>query len=282
MNKAIIIRGLMSVLAITFVSGCGQQSATPMDTESEAAAATEPMMDESTASEPGVSIYDAAVASDARPESDRARDAGRKPAAVLEFLGIKPGMTVLDMFTGGGYYAEIIAGVVGDEGKVVAQSNQAYLGFVGDEFEERFGSGRLANVEVLMAENNELSLEADTFDAVMLVLSFHDLYHSDPENSWAQIDLPAFLAELRKGLKPGGCVAIIDHYAEAGASAETGGTVHRIDPAIVIADMEAAGFVLDGQSDLLRNPEDDLTKIVFAPELRGKTDRFIMLFKNPE
>jgi predicted methyltransferase len=233
------------------------------------------------ATEASVSIYAAAVASNARPESDRARDAGRKPAAVLEFLGIEPGMTVLDMFTGGGYYAEIIADVVGEEGKVIAQSNQAYLGFVGDAFEERFGSGRLTNVEVLMAENNELSLEADTLDAVMLVQSFHDLYLSDPENGWPAIDGPAFLAELKKGLKPGGFVAVIDHAAEAGAPSDTGNTVHRIDPAIVTADMEAAGFVLDGQSDILRNPDDDLSKIVFDPELRGKTDRFIMRFKNP-
>lgn len=259
MLNSAFIRGLMSVLASVSISACGQQ-----------------------APEPTVSIYEAAVASEARPEADRARDAGRQPAAVLEFLGIESGMTVLDMFTGGGYYAEIIAGVVGEEGKVIAQSNQAYLGFVGDAFEEKFGSGRLTNVEVLMAENNELSLEADTLDAVMLVLSFHDLYHSDPENGWLQIDGPAFLAELKKGLKPGGFVAVIDHYAEAGAPAETGDTVHRIDPAIAVAEMEAAGFILDGQSDILRNPDDDLTKIVFAPELRGKTDRFIMRFKKPE
>ena len=100
-------------------------------------------------------------------------------------------MTVLDMFTGGGYYAEILSGVVGHEGKVIAQSNQAYLGFVGDAFEERFGSGRLTNVEVLMAENNELELQAHSFDAIMLVLSYHDLYHADPENGWEKIDRQA-------------------------------------------------------------------------------------------
>jgi len=272
MNNTFIVRGLISVLAFAFMSGCGQQAAEPVATD----AAPDP-----TSTEANVSIYDLAIASDARPDSDRDRDAGRQPAAILEFMGVEPGMTVLDIFTGGGYYAEIIAGVVGPEGKVIAHSNQAYLAFVGDAFNERFGSGRLMNVEVLMAENNELSLEADSLDAVMLVLSFHDLYHSDAENGWQQIDGPAFLAELKKGLKPGGTVAVIDHYAEAGASVETGGTIHRIDPVIVIADMEAAGFTLDGQSDILRNPDDDLGKIVFAPELRGKTDRFVMRFKNP-
>jgi predicted methyltransferase len=280
MNTEIFDRGLLLVLAFAFISGCGQQSSEPAPSESSAETMTEPKA-ESMPAESDASVYEAAVASAARPDSDRARDAGRQPAAVLEFMGIGPGMTVLDMFTGGGYYAEIISGVVGEEGKVIAQSNQAYLGFVGDAFRERFDSGRLANVEVLMAENNELTLEADSLDAVMLVLSFHDLYHSDPENGWTKIDGPAFLAELGKGLKPAGIVAIIDHYAEAGAPPESGDTVHRIDPAIVIADMEAAGFVLDGQSDMLRNPDDDLSKIVFAPDLRGKTDRFIMRFKNP-
>jgi len=280
MNNAIIVRGLIPVLAFAYLSGCGQQAPEPAAIAASSGSMARPAA-ETMSTESNASFYEAAVARDARPDSDRDRDAQRKPAAVLEFLGIVPGMTVLDMFTGGGYYAEIISGVVGEEGKVIAQSNQAYLGFVGDAFKERFDSGRLANVEVLMAENNELSLEADSLDAVMLVLSFHDLYHSDPENGWPRIDGPAFLAELMKGLKPGGIVAIIDHYAEAGAPAETGDTVHRIDPAIVVADMEAAGFVLDGQSDLLRNPNDDLTRIVFAPELRGKTDRFMMRFKNP-
>jgi len=280
MNNVIIVRGLMPVLAFAYLSGCGQQASEPAAIAASSGSMAEPAA-ETMSTESNASIYEAAVASDARPDSDRDRDADRKPAAVLGFLGIEPGMTVLDMFTGGGYYAEIISGVVGEEGKVIAQSNQAYLGFVGDAFKERFDSGRLTNVEVLMAENNELSLEADSLDAVMLVLSFHDLYHSDPENGWPRIDGPAFLAELMKGLKPGGIVAIIDHYAEAGAPAETGDTVHRIDPAIVVADMEAAGFVLDGQSDLLRNPNDDLTRIVFAPEVRGKTDRFMMRFKNP-
>jgi predicted methyltransferase len=95
------------------------------------------------------------------------------------------------------------------------------------------------------------------------------------------IDGPVFLAELKKGLKPGGIVGVIDHSAEAGAGSETGSTVHRIDPAIVIADMQAAGFELEAGSDLLRNPDDDLSKVVFAPEVRGRTDRFVLRFRKP-
>ena len=237
---------------------------------------------EDPAAAPVTSIYEDAVANVARPEADRARDEGRKPAEVLEFLGIAPGMTVLDMFSGGGYYTEILSYTVGTSGHVIAQSNEAYLQFVGDEFENRYLGGRLGNVQVLMAENNELELEPESLDAIMLVLSFHDLFYAAPENGWPAIDVPAFLAELHGGLRAGGIVGIIDHYAADGAPSETGNTTHRIDPAIVIAMMTEAGFELDGQSDLLRNPEDDYEKTVFDPELRGKTDRFVMRFRKPE
>ena len=231
---------------------------------------------------PATSIYEDAVANDARPEEDRARDAGRKPAEVLEFLGITPGMTVLDMFSGGGYYTEILAHAVGENGRVIAQSNQAYLQFVGDEFEKRYLGGRLANAQVLMAENNELELEPDSLDAIMLVLSFHDLFYAAPENGWPAFDVPALLAELHSGLRAGGVVGIIDHYAADGAPSETGNTTHRIDPAIVVALMTENGFDPDGQSDILRNPDDDYEKAVFDPEVRGKTDRFVMRFRKPE
>lgn len=232
--------------------------------------------------EPEVSIYETAVASVERSDADRARDAGRKPAEVLEFLGIAQGMTLLDMFSGGGYYTEILSNVVGDDGHVIAHSNKAYLNFVGDEFEKRYLGGRLANTEVLMAENNELSLEPGSVDVVMLVLSFHDLFYEDAENGWPAIDIEKFLAELHSGLKAGGVVAVIDHYAAEGSPSETGGTTHRIDAAIVIDTMTAAGFVLNGQSDILRNPDDDYEKIVFDPELRGRTDRFVMRFVKAE
>ena len=261
-----------TILAL-ILSACGQRAD---DQQTAAPAAKE------TAAAPATSIYEDAVANDARPEADRARDAGRKPAEVLKFLGITPGMTVLDMFSGGGYYTEILSYTVGDSGRVIAQSNEAYLQFVGDEFEERYLGGRLSNAQVLMAENNELKLEAESLDAILLVLSFHDLFYAAPEQGWPAIDIAAFLAELYSGLRTGGVVGIIDHYAAEGAPSDTGGTTHRIDPAIVIAMMAEAGFELDAQSDMLRNPDDDYEKVVFDPEVRGKTDRFVMRFRKPE
>ena len=269
MNKTTLFGPLSTVLTLALISGCGQQAADP-----EATAEVESVAAE-------MSVYEAAVTNELRPDADRTRDAGRKPAEVLEFVGIEPGMAVLDMYSGGGWYAEVIAHVVGDSGHVIAHSNEAYKNFVGDALEERFGGGRVPNTEILMAENNHLLLEENTLDAVMLALSFHDLYHVDADGGWELVDGPAFLAELSKGLKPGGIVAIVDHSAAAGSPPETGDSLHRIDPALVVANMEAAGFTSDGSSDILANPDDDLSQIVFADGIRGKTDRFVMRFRNP-
>lgn len=234
-----------------------------------------------TVAETPESAYDAAVAAEDRLPTDYERDAGRKPATVLAFFGIEHGDTVLDLYSGGGYYTELLADVVGPEGKVVAHSNKAYLNFVGDEFEARYADDRLPNVDVLMAENNELDLDNGSFDAIMIVLAYHDVYHADPEHGWAAIDKPKFLAEIYDGLKAGGTLGIVDHVAAAGAPPETGHTLHRIDPAIIIADLESAGFRLDGSSDALRNPDDDHSKIVFDPAIRGSTDRIILRFRKP-
>lgn len=226
--------------------------------------------------------YQAAVTHPERSAADRARDGARKPAEVLTFFGIEPGMRVLDLYSGGGYYSEILARLVGPSGSVDAHNNEAYLGFAGDEIKARYADGRLENVKRLMAENNELELGEATLDAITMILTYHDFYFEDAANGWPKIDAPAFLAVLHSGLKPGGIVGLVDHSAPSGAPATTGGTTHRIDPAIVIADMQAAGFVLDGESDLLRNPDDDLERNVFDPAVRGATDRFVLRFRKPE
>ena len=228
------------------------------------------------------SVYAAAVANTSRPEADLSRDAGRKPADVLEFFGIAPRMSVLDLFSGGGYYAEILSHLVGPDGHIVAHSNSTYLNFVGDEFKARHADNRLANVDVLMAENNELELDANQFDAILMVLSYHDSYWVSPDNNWLKINVPQLHAEMFESLKPGGVLGVIDHYAEAGSPRETGGTLHRIDRDIVIAELENAGFVLEAKSDLLRNMEDDHSLGVFDPSVRGKTDRFMLRFKKPK
>lgn len=226
-------------------------------------------------------VYSDAVSHPGRRAADLDRDADRKPAEILEFFGIGPGMTVLDMFSGGGYYSELISYVVGPQGKVGAHLNSAYLNYVRDEYEERYGGQRLDNVEILIAENNELELPAGEYDAVTLILSYHDIYYVDAENGWPRIDGPKLLAEIYESMKPGAVLGVVDHFAQAGSPRESGNSVHRIDPAIVISELEIAGFVLEARSNILRNMDDDYSKIVYAPELRGKTDRFVLRFRKP-
>ena len=263
------MRILITTLSLFLLAACGQPD--PEPTTDAAPAAPEPAVD----------VYAAAVNNEARSEADRERDADRMPAEVLEFFGIQPGMHVLDIFSGGGYYAEVASYVVGESGSVTAHSNEAYAQYVAQESLTRYGDNRLPNVTMMMAENNELALDENQFDAAIFILGFHDFYYVSPENGWPQIDAPAMLAEIRKGLKPGAAFGIVDHAAAAGSPRETGNTLHRIDPAIVIEDMEAAGFVLESRSDLLRNPNDDHSLNMADPAIRGKTDRLVMLFRNP-
>jgi len=230
----------------------------------------------------GADTYAAAVAADDRLPGDYDRDAGRKPAAVLEFLGAEPGDAVLDLFSGGGYLTELLSRVVGPDGVVLAHTTELYISYVGDEFAARYADDRLPNVEVLIAENNELELTPGSLDVVLMVLAYHDTYLSQPAEGWEPIDRPRLLAELRAGLKPGGVLGIVDHAAPPGDPAGIAESLHRVDRAQVINDLEAAGFELDGSSDLLRNPDDDRTRNVFDPDIRGKTDQFMLRFRKPE
>lgn len=264
---------LVLLPAAFLLVACGQQSGEP-EQAAELAPATSPP--------PAMSIYAAAVANPNRLDGDPDSDAGRKPEAVLEFFGVEPGDVVLEMWAGSGYYTELLAHVVGENGKVFAHANTPVLNFAGEAHVSRHADGRLPNVEVLLAENNTLSLEPDTFDVVTIILNFHDLYWSSEQYGWELIDDAAFLAEIYKGLKPGGTLGIVDHRAEVGSPPETSQTLHRIDRAIVIAKLTDAGFVLDGESDVLANPDDDLGKGVFDPAVRGKTDRFVLRFVKPE
>lgn len=223
----------------------------------------------------------AAVENPSRPAADVARDAARKPAEILEFFEIEPGMTVLDIFAGGGYYTEILNDLVGPKGKVYSHNNLAYEGFVGDELAKRFAGDRLANVQRLTAEANELDLEEGSLDAALMILAYHDFFFSNEQWSWPRVDEHAFLEKLCREMKPGSVLGVVDHVANAGSDvSETAFTLHRLDPQKVIADMTGSCFDLEAESDLLRHPEDDHTVASITPEMRGRTDRFVYRFRH--
>lgn len=221
-----------------------------------------------------------AVNNNSRPASDRDRDVNRKPAEVLEFFGIEPGMNVLDVFAGGGYYTEILNYVVGEEGSVTLYNNGGWDGYVGTGVAERLEGNRLPNVVNLVAEANEVNFNPASFDAAIFILGFHDLYYVDI--GWPAIDAADFLRSIYAGLKPGGLIGIVDHAAVTGASVDVANSLHRIDPEIILNNMEQTGFVFEAESMLLRNTEDDRSKPMGDPDVSGRTDRVVYLFRKPQ
>lgn len=220
-----------------------------------------------------------AVANSARPAEDRARDENRKPAEVLEYFGIVPGMHVLDIFAGGGYYSEILSYIVGPEGRVTLFNNGGWDGFAGAGVQERLAGDRLPNVVSAVAEPAEMDFAPNSFDAALFVLGFHDLYYVD--QGWPAIDAGPFMEKIFASIKPGGILGIVDHAAEPGVSVAVANTLHRIDPGIIRVDMSKAGFEYVGESDVLRNPNDNRNIPMSDPSVRGMTDRVVMKFRKP-
>lgn len=211
-----------------------------------------------------------------RTEADSKRDTSSKPHEILAFAGVKQGDAVLDLLGGDGYYSELIASKVGKNGQVVLHTNQAYLSFVGKNLELRAQRGGLDGVTQLVSEVDELKLGEGKYDLAILVLGYHDFFFT--ENTWR---FPSDLAfpQLRKSLKPGGKLLIIDHSAKQGAGISVVKSLHRIEPAFVKKDIENRGFKFVKESKLLANPSDDQNISVFDPSIRRKADRFVFLFE---
>ena len=222
-----------------------------------------------------------AVAAKARPADAVKLDESRRPAEVLAFLGLEKGDRALDLFTGSGYYAEIMGRAVGPKGAVVAWEP---ANFYNDKTKKNWAdlTGRVPNVRLLVSTARDLALAPHSFDFVMLHLNYHDTYWESAKYDFPRMDPDAFLRTLFAATKPGGVIGVIDHVAEPGGDTRAvAEALHRIDPAIIRADFERAGFVLDGESDLLRNPADDHKALVFDPAIRGKTDRVVYRFRKP-
>lgn len=213
-----------------------------------------------------------------RSDADRQRDLRSKPLDTLALLELKPGQQVADIFAGGGYYSHIIAHLLGPEGKVYVHNNAAYRKYVGTKLEERFADTPLLQVRIHDHEISNLALPAGQLDAILMVMSYHDLYFIDDETGWNNIDSKDFIAQLYRAMKPGGKLLVIDHSAVAGSESESAQKLHRIDESFARKDFERAGFTFSDSSDVLRNPMDTRTVGVFDEVIRGKTDRFVLLF----
>jgi predicted methyltransferase len=229
-----------------------------------------------------VSLAAAVAAQDRTPDNVKLDD-GRKPAQVLQFLGLKPGMHVLDLFGGNAYWAEIVSPVVGPKGHdTVWEPTQFYS----DKTKASFGTfmSKHPNVSIVTSpfEDPAAGLPKDYADLVILNDNYHDTYWQNAKYKIPQMDPNAFLKAVYNSMKPDAVIGVIDHVANP--NSDTRATVekyHRIDPDVVKADFRRAGFVFVKSSDVLRNPADDHSLLVFDPKVRGHTDRFVFEFKKP-
>lgn len=215
----------------------------------------------------------AALADGRRPDADRARDAVRQPAEIMAFAGVAPGQRVADFGPGAGYYTRLLSVAVGEGGKVYAidrpntpERRRAILDVAPD----------YPNVTVIQ-EGYQGWRTPEPLDAIFVSQIYHDFHLPALE-----LNVPTVDRDMFDALKPGGVLVVIDHAAAEGSDHSVVETLHRIDQAVVRAELEAAGFVFDGESQVLRNPGDDRTRRVFEGDIRGRTDQFVMRFRKPE
>jgi predicted methyltransferase len=193
-------------------------------------------------------------------------------AAVMTFTGVEPGDKVLELVPGSGYWTRMFSAIVGPEGHVYTVwpdefANESYA-----NWQKLVATPHYANVSLLKQPIAELDVPAQ-LDLVYTSQNYHDYQN--------RMDIVAFNIKVYEALNPGGLYVIIDHVASAGSGASDTDTLHRIDPALVRKDVEAAGFVFGGANDALRNRDDPHTVSAFDDSIRGHTDQFTYRFRKP-
>ena len=218
-----------------------------------------------------------ALAASTRPQADRDRDADRKPAELIAFFGVEPGMTVVDVIAAGGYMTDVLAVAVGPNGKVYAQNPPVLLrmrdGVYDKAITERLANDRLHNVVRVDADLPPAQIPPGSVDVAITAMNFHDVDHINPDAG------VAFMKAVYTMLKPGGVFGVTDHVGADGADNVK---LHRVPKHRAIEAAQAAGFVVEADSDLLAHPADDHTKVVFDPTLRGRTDQFTLRLRKPK
>ncbi len=224
------------------------------------------------------SFVSAAVADPARKD-DAANDDRRKIAQLMAFSEVKPGQKVLELIPGSGYFTRVFSAVVGPTGHVFVVWPNEYA----KESESDVAASNAlskdahyANVSVATQPANQLSAP----EKVDLVFTSQN-YHDYPDKFMGKVDPAVLNKQVFDALKPGGLFVIVDHVAEAGSGMRDTDTLHRIDPAIVKKQVEAAGFKYEGESSVLRNPADPHNIKVFDKSIRGHTDQFVYRFRKP-
>jgi predicted methyltransferase len=207
-------------------------------------------------------------------------DESRKPAEVLKFLGLQQGMWVADPFGGNLYWAEITAPAVGPKGRVtIWEPKQFYDQKTYDNYTAF--KARQPNVWMRVSPMEAPDLPGK-YDFMLINMDYHDVYWESAKYGIVKMDPGQWLKTVYDSMKPGAVVGVVDHVANPGDTRDTVQKLHRIDPNTVKADFKKAGFVLEAESNILRNPADDHSLLVFDPKIRGKTDRFVFKFRKPK
>ncbi|WIY67984.1 methyltransferase [Aquidulcibacter paucihalophilus] len=225
---------------------------------------------------PTLADYAAVLAEPSRPADDRARDEARHTAETLAFADVRPGQKIADMIIGGGYFTRVFSAAVGPRGRVTAWQPAEFIAFQASYGDSLTAVDGLANVDGIRSP-----IAAPEFpnglDLVFTAQNYHDLHLSiAPADTASRVNAAVFQA-----LKPGGLYVVVDHHAVAGSPLTASNTVHRIDIEAVKREVLAAGFVLDGESNLLANAADPLTANVFDGSIRGRTSQFMLRFRKP-
>jgi predicted methyltransferase len=230
-----------------------------------------------------IAAIDAAIASERMP-GDSAEDGWRKPREVLQFMEIAPGQHALDFYSGPGYYSELMSRVVGPSGSVLIHNNELYAQAAHHDLMRRLSRKRLPNVTVRKEPSNYMQLKPASLDRVLFMLVYHDLYWTPGMSPDPMGDPVKVLGRLHSALKPGGLVVVVDHAAASTPPDKiiaVASRLHRIDPKVVIADFERAGFEFVGESTALRSTVDNYAVSVFDASVRKRTDQFIYKFRRP-
>jgi predicted methyltransferase len=210
--------------------------------------------------------WQAAIASPLRLDDDRKNDAKRKPAEFLNFAGVRPGMKVFDISTGGGATAALLAAAVGKDGDVWAQNAKP-----NPKLEARLKAGAPANLHAVVADFlDPVPKDTPPLDLIVINLNYHDIVNGSTDRA-------IMSKRLFEALKPGGHLVVIDNAAKKGSGLSATKTLHRIDEDTVVEEVTRAGFAVDARGDFLRAPSDPREQPFFKMD-GAPDDKFALRF----
>ncbi|CAH1904875.1 Methyltransferase [Candidatus Nitrotoga sp. HW29] len=214
-------------------------------------------------------LYKQAATNPIRTNEDKRADASRKPVEFLQFTRVQPGMQVLDIATGNGYTAQLLALVVGNTGKIWAQGDQQRPAFI----KQLTDHPQLNIVPVIRPSEDPVPKNVSGLDLITNIMNYHN-------SSYLSVTRRIKLNQrLFKALKSGGYLIVIDHSTQAGTDIVSAKRLHRINQAIVLEEIQKAGFRLEQENNFLRNPSDPRNQAYFNMEI--PTDKFAFRFVKP-